>query len=82
MTSSSLCIVQIGTASLDDAIKIAMLREVPTLSLEAQIVQEYPKYKPAMLDGFSDKDAKTSNDFAAAWAARGGSELRDTARYI
>jgi len=45
------------------------------MSFEAQIVQEYPKYKPAMLDGFSDKDTTTSHNFAAAWAARGGSEL-------
>lgn len=51
------------------------------MSFEAQIVQEYPKYKPAMLDGFSDKDTTTSHNFAAAWAARGGSELWDNERW-
>lgn len=59
-------------AELDHFDEIQLqLRELGYESQLEACKKEYPKYKPAMLDGFSDKDTTTSHNFAAAWAARG-----------
>lgn len=34
-------------------------------------MQDYPQYRPALLDSFSDKEPASSKSFAEAWAARG-----------
>ncbi|CAK8995394.1 Oxygen-dependent choline dehydrogenase (CDH) (CHD) (Betaine aldehyde dehydrogenase) (BADH) [Durusdinium trenchii] len=50
---------------------LGLLRSLGYESQLEKCKKDYPQYRPALLDSFSDKEPASSKSFAEAWAARG-----------